>query len=138
MLAMQAVRLEDHAEQAGFVGVFPWMEILQVLLPLIGSCKKPAHPPPPNPTPNPTAAQAAAWEKAWHLKSVAVENWDGAEYSPLTIKRTAAPIRKQKRRDGRPISKAEANSAAIIALDDARTASVAELYSNVLEATHAV
>lgn len=138
MLAMQAIRLEERAQDAGLLGVFPWMEILQVLLPLIGSCKKPVNPAPPNPTPAPTAAQSEAWEQAWHLKSVATDNWDGSEYSPLTLKRTAAPIRKRKRRDGTPISKAEAQSAAIIALDDARTTSLAELYSNVLEATHAV
>jgi hypothetical protein len=138
MLALQAVRLEDQAESVGLFGIFPWMEILQVLLPLIGSCKKPVNPAPPNPTPNPSPAQSDAWAKAWHLKSVAVDNWDGSEYSPLTIKRAAAPIRKQKRRDGGPISKTESHSAAIIALDDARTTSMAELYGNVLEATHAV
>ena len=137
MLALQAVRLEDQAQQSGLMGIFPWIEILQVLLPLIGSCKKPVNPTPPNPTPNPTPAQTDAWQKAWHLKSVAVDNWDGNEYSPLTVKRTAAPIRRQHRRDGTPITKSEAHSAAIIALDDARTTSLAELYGNVLEATHA-
>ena len=137
MLAVQAVRLEERAEEAGLLGIFPWMEILQLLLPLIGSCKKPVNPPPPNPTPNPTAAQTSAWDKAWHLKSAAMDNWDGSEYSPMTVKRTANPIRKQKRRDGTPMSKDESHLAAIIALDDARTTSMAELYSNVLEATHA-
>ncbi len=138
MLALQAIRLEDQAQAAGLLGIFPWIEILQVLLPLIGSCKKPVNPTPPNPTPNPTSAQMEAWDKAWHLKSVAIDNWDGNEYSPQTIKRTAAPIRKQKRRDGTPITKSESHTAAIIALNDARTTSLAELYSNVLEATHAV
>ncbi len=138
MLALQAVRLEHQAQAVGLLGIFPWMEILQVLLPLIGTCKKPVNPTPPNPTRNPTPSQASAWEQAWHLKSAAIDNWDGSEYSPSTIKRTAAPIRKQKRRDGTPITKSEANAAAIIALNDARTVPMAELYSNVLEATHAV
>lgn len=138
MLATQVARLETQAGAQGLYGVFPWMEILQVLLPLIGSCKKPVNPPPPNPTPSPTPAQASAWEKAWHLKSTAADNWDGTDYSPQTIKRTATPIRKERRRDGKPMSKDESQSAAVIALDDARTSSMSELYSNVLEATHAL
>lgn len=130
------VRRADRMEQKSNVrGIFPWMEILQVLLPLIGSCKKPVNPAPPNPTPNPTPAQADAWAKAWHLKSAAMDNYDGEEYRPATINKTAAPIRQQKRRDnGKKISKDDARAAAIVALDDARTSELDDLYHDVLEA----
>ena len=137
MLATQAARLEKKAKARGLYGVFDWMAILQALLPLIGTCKKPVNPAPVNPTPNPTPAQASAWEKAWALKSAAVDNWDGTEYANPTVRKTAVQIRRTNRRDGTPMKKPESHEAALIALDDARTASMSELYSNVLEATHA-
>ena len=95
------------------------------------------NPAPVNPTPNPTPAQASAWDKAWALKSAAVDNWDGIEYAGPTLRKTANEIRRTNRRDGTPMKKPEAQEAALIALDDARLAPMSELYSNVLEATHA-
>lgn len=139
MLAQRAASLEKRAKAQNLFGIFPWMEILQILLPLIGTCgKKPVNPTPPNPTPNPTPAQTAAWEKAWQIKSTATDNFNGSEYSPLTIKRTATPIRKAKRRDGNPIKKAESHSAAVMALDEARAAQLVDVYHDVLEADHAM
>lgn len=137
MLAIQAERLEKRAKAQGLYGIFDWLTILTSLLPLLGMCKPPVQPAPPNPTPNPTQAQTGAWQKAWHLKSAATDNWDGDSYKNPVVNRTAAEIRKSNRRDGKRMTVKESKAAALLALDDARTISMPELYGNVLEATHA-
>lgn len=109
------------------------ISLLAILLPLV--CKA-VNPAPVNPTPNPTPSQSDAWLKAWDVKSSAVDNWDGQSYRPRAITKAAAAIRKEKKRDGTPIKKHEAQRLGIIALDDIRTASMPEIYSNVLEAEH--
>jgi len=137
MLAKRAERLEKKTVGTSLYGVIEWLTLLPTLLSLLSLCK-PKNPEPVNPTPNPTPAQAAAWSKAWAAKSAASDNWDGDSYSQATLRRTAAQIRKQRRRDGKPISKADAQDAAVLALDEGRLSPMPELYGDVLEATHAV
>lgn len=134
MLAIQAERLEKRAKAQDLRGIFDWLTILTSLLPLLSMCKQPVDPAPPNPTPNATPKQADAWAKAWHLKSAAVDNWDGDSYRPSVVTRTAAEIRKSNRRDGKRMTVRESKAAALLALDDARSASMPELYGNVMEA----
>lgn len=137
MLAKRAERIEKQAKGTAVYGVIPWDIVLPSLLQLLGNLCKPKNPAPVNPTPSPTPAQTAAWNDAWALKSAAVESWDGSTYSPKTINKTTAQIRKANRRDGRPVSKADGQQAAILALDDARQSSMADMYHDVLEARHA-
>lgn len=135
MLAFQAARIERKAKAEGLLG-FDFISILTVLLPLLSLCKKPVNPEPVNPTPQPTPTQADAWTKAWQAKSAAADNWDGSEYKQATVNKAAAKIRQQHKRDGSPIKKHEAQRLAVLALDDARTAYMADLYSNILEIEH--
>lgn len=135
MLASQAARIERKAKAEGLVG-FDFISVLTVLLPLLSLCKKPVNPEPVNPTPQPTPTQSAAWTKAWAAKSAAADNWDGEGYRPATVNKAAAKIRQQHRRDGTPIKKHEAQRLAVLALDDARAATMAELYGNIIEASH--
>lgn len=134
MLAKRAERLNNKAKGSSIYGVFDWITLLVTFLPLLGQFCKPKNPEPVNPTPNPTPAQAAAWSKAWEAKSAGMDNWDGDTYKPAAIRRTAAKIRQQGRRDGKPMKKAEAEAAARLALDEGRLSSMPELYGDVLEA----
>jgi len=136
VLAKRAERINAKAKGTPIYGVIDWIALLPTLLSLLSLCKKPVNPTPPNPNPSPNSAQANAWSDAWRLKSAAVDNWDGSDYAPATLKRTANQIRKAKRRDGTPITKADAIQAAILSLDDARTSTMADLYSDVCEARH--
>lgn len=135
MLASQAARIEKRAKAEQLFG-FDFITILSALLPLLALCKKPVNPEPVNPTPNPTPSQADAWAKAWAAKSAAADNWDGQSYRPATINKAAAKIRQQHKRDGSPIKKHEAQRLAVLALDDARSTPMPELFSNVLEIEH--
>lgn len=137
MIAQRADRINKQAKGTSIYGVIDWIALLPTLLSLIGLCKKPVTPAPVNPTPNPSPVQAQAWADAWHMKATAVETWDGSDYAPATLRRTANQIRKQKRRDGKPITKDESFAAARLALDNARTDTMANLYGDVLEARHA-
>jgi hypothetical protein len=132
LLASQALRIEKKAKAEGLAG-FDVISLLSMLLPFL--CKA-INPEPVNPTPNPTPTQADAWTKAWRAKSAAVDNVEGDSYRQATINKAAAKIRQQHRKDGTPIKKHEAQRLAVIVLDDARVASMPELYSNILEAEH--
>lgn len=133
MLAKRAERLDKRAKGTDNYGVIDWMTLLPMLLGLLSLCK-PKNPEPVNPTPNPTPVQANAWSKAWAAKSAGTDNWDGDSYKPAAVRRAAAKIRQQGRRDGKPMKKAAAEEAAILALDEGRTSTMADLYSDVLEA----
>lgn len=135
---MLAKRAEKLGKRTTAYGVLPWMEILTTVLGLLASCRKPPAPAPVNPTPNPTPAQTAAWDDAWKLKANAdAAREDDGSYAGPAYKRTRASIRKQNRRDGHPIKADAADAAATAAFDDARASTMADLYSDVLEARHA-
>lgn len=118
--------------------MIPWAIILPTLLELLGKLCPPKNPEPVIPIVNPTPVQSAAWTDAWGFKSGATDNWDGNSYHPKTINKTAAKIRRTNKHNGKPMTKAEAVDAAVLALDDARLSPMPELYSDVLEARHAV
>lgn len=136
MLAKRAERLNKRTKGTEAYGVIDWIALLPTFLSLLSLCKKPVDPAPVNPTPNPSSAQSAAWNDAWGLKSAATDNWDGTAYRQATINNTARHIRKSKRRDGNPIKMAEARTAAIAALDEARASEMPDLYADVCEARH--
>lgn len=134
MLAKRVQRLD---KTHGTFGIIPWMDIITLIFSL-PSFNKPKPNPVPNPEPNPTPLQKEAWDKAGYLKSTAESSNDGnGNYDGPGFKKTAAGIRKQKRKDGEKIGKDEANRLATIAFADAEKSTLEDLYHDVLEKTHA-
>lgn len=106
-------------------GVFDFtllIQILPIFFQLIQSCKKPA----PTPTPVPPDVTAAAWEKAWKSRNLADAAWVGgkSKYKTAAVNRLAKDAMRQHKRDGDPITKAEARELAIACLEEARTGDV--------------
>jgi len=137
MLAKRAERIDRKLKETPR-GVFPIMEIFQVIMGIIGMCPKPVVPAPVNPTPSPSPVQAAAWDDAWKLKSTAEGALqDDGSYSGKGFQKTVAETRKKSRRDGQKMKKSEAIEAVSAMFDDARSSTMPDLFSDVLEARHA-
>lgn len=105
------------------------LQVLPVFVQLIQSCKKQ---PPPNPTPNPTPAQQKAYEMNWFATTNYVGGKD--QYRSAAINQTAREISRKNKKDGTPISKDEARSLAIAALDEGRLNDVATLAAAIKQA----
>lgn len=138
MLAKREERLNKKTKATG---ALPWMDIFSIVLGMLSSCRTPPQPAPVNPTPSPTAAQSQAWADAHKLKVNAESCADDTSelgYSGKPFNRLRAEIRRQRKRDGSPISKVEAGQAAADAFDDARRDTMVDLYHDVLEGRHAV
>lgn len=117
--------------------MFPFMEIFQLIIGLLGVCPKPVTPPPANPTANPSPVQSSAWEDAWKIKCKAKQSAkDDGTYGGPAFSRTVTETMKKSRLDGQKLKRKEAVEAVTQMFADAAASSMPELYSDVLEARH--
>ncbi len=108
-------------EVPGF-GFIDLISLIPLFTNLFSLCKKQ---PPPNPVSKPSPAEQKAYEMNWH----ATTNYIGGKerYKNSVVNSAAREVRKKNKRDGTPITKEEAQTIAIAALDEARLTDVPTL-----------